>query len=150
MCNHEAREAAMTVLDEKTWCDPCLVPLIKALNDGGIRTVASCCGHGHRPGNVMLADGRVLLVLPDTEWDRWLAKKIHERVGDMPGHEPTGATEHMTPDDNAELQRLMAERRAHPFGTVHEVDGLQPGIPAPPAPTGASITDAEEAQPDVR
>lgn len=88
MCNHENREAAMTVLDPKTCCDPCLTPLIKALNDGGLRTVASCCGHDHRPGSVMLDDGRVLLILPDRDWDTWLAKAIHERVGDMPGHEP--------------------------------------------------------------
>ncbi|WP_202033170.1 hypothetical protein [Nocardioides sp. WS12] len=85
MCNHKNREQAMTVLDEKTWCDPCIAPLIKALNDGGLRTIASCCGHEHGPGNVMLVDGRVLIVLPDREWGDWIAQRIFERTGPMPG-----------------------------------------------------------------
>ncbi len=76
MCDHENREAAMVIIREGTperlgrdgiWCDPCLVPLITALNDGGLPTTASCCGHGepNRPGWVILADGRCLLLLPD-------------------------------------------------------------------------------------
>lgn len=88
MCNHANREAAMTVLDDQTWCDPCLAPLIKALNDSGIRTTSSCCGHHHRPGWVSLADGRWLMIAPDDEWMNWLSSRIYERVGNMPGHEP--------------------------------------------------------------
>lgn len=81
MCDHSPnREAAMVTVIEGTgerhgrdgvWCDPCLVPLIKALNDGGLRTVASCCGHGRMVGNVALADGRVLLIAPDAASVRW-------------------------------------------------------------------------------
>lgn len=52
----------MTVLRPKVWCDPCLAPLVKALNDGGLPTVASCCGHGKRDGSVVLADGRELVI----------------------------------------------------------------------------------------
>lgn len=44
------------------WCDPCLEPLVRALNDGGIPTVASCCGHGRGDGSVVLADGRELVI----------------------------------------------------------------------------------------
>ena len=35
--------------------DRCIVPLIMALNGsvGGLETVASCCGHGHRPGSIL-------------------------------------------------------------------------------------------------
>lgn len=64
-----------TQLDESgkpsVWCDPCLVPLIRALNDGGIATAASCCGHNGKgsdgeqidaPGWVMLHDGRTLTI----------------------------------------------------------------------------------------
>jgi hypothetical protein len=73
MCDHSNREAAMVVLyrDETgkptVWCDPCLAPLIKALNKGGIGTLASCCGHDEpgRLGSVILADDRVLHILPD-------------------------------------------------------------------------------------
>lgn len=47
--------------------DPCIIPMVDALNAGGIETVASCCGHGHRPGNIILADGRWLTISPDHE-----------------------------------------------------------------------------------
>ena len=77
MCDHPNREAAMVVVREGTperlgrdgvWCDPCLVPLITALNDGGLPTVASCCGHGVAPrGRVSLADGRELFIVPTFE-----------------------------------------------------------------------------------
>lgn len=77
MCDHANREAAMTVIardDNGTptaWCDPCLAPLIEALNAGGIPTVASCCGHDGRgsdglqtdaPGWIVLSDGRTLTI----------------------------------------------------------------------------------------
>lgn len=28
------------------FCDPCIAPWVRALNDYGYRTLASCCGHG--------------------------------------------------------------------------------------------------------
>lgn len=62
MCNHPNRTTAMPVISPGVWCDPCLVPLVRALNDGGIRTVASCCGHGERDGSICLADGRELVI----------------------------------------------------------------------------------------
>jgi hypothetical protein len=84
MCDHTndpgGREAAMVVLDPGTperrgrdgvWCDPCLVPLVKALNDGGVRTIASCCGHGKVYGSIALADGRWLAIMPDADWRAW-------------------------------------------------------------------------------
>lgn len=65
MCDHSPnREAAMVVVQPGVWCDPCLVPLVKALNDGGLPTVASCCGHGKQDGSIVLADGRELLIRP--------------------------------------------------------------------------------------
>lgn len=79
MCDHPNREAAMEVIERgaegrtTVWCDPCIAPLVKALNDAGIRTVASCCGHGQRPGNVMLADGRELIIARDFKVARQLA-----------------------------------------------------------------------------
>jgi hypothetical protein len=42
--------------------DSCIVEIVKALNDAGITTIASCCGHGHRTGSIVLADGRELMV----------------------------------------------------------------------------------------
>lgn len=43
--------------------DSCIAPLVAALNAAGFRTVASCCGHGSRPGRISLADGRDLLIM---------------------------------------------------------------------------------------
>lgn len=44
------------------FCDPCIAPLVRALNVAGIATKASCCGHGLRGGNIALADGRELII----------------------------------------------------------------------------------------
>lgn len=79
MCDHARREMAMVVVERDdtgqatVWCDPCLVPIVKALNEGGIRTLASCCGHGRRPGSIALADGRELVVAPDSTTARRLS-----------------------------------------------------------------------------
>ena len=45
--------------------DACIAPLIKALNDFGIRTVSSCCGHGKGNGYIDLWDGRLLEIHKD-------------------------------------------------------------------------------------
>lgn len=39
-----------------------IAQLVQTLNDAGFATVASCSGHGHRPGNIALADGRELVI----------------------------------------------------------------------------------------
>lgn len=67
----EGREAKMVAVPGG-FCDPCIAPLVTALNVAGIATVASCCGHGCRPGHIMLADGRELVIARD--WDE--ARKI--------------------------------------------------------------------------
>lgn len=52
--------------------DCCIAAVVAALNAGGIRTVASCCGHGRKPGSIALDDGRWLLILDDDEARRYL------------------------------------------------------------------------------
>lgn len=42
--------------------DRCIAPLVMALNEAGIITIASCCGHGREPGRIDLLDGRVLRI----------------------------------------------------------------------------------------
>lgn len=64
--------------------DECIKPLIKALNDCGMETVASCCGHGNRHGNVMLRDGREILIAPDFE----TARQIDKHFPDIHGAPP--------------------------------------------------------------
>lgn len=68
-CNQD-RERKMVAISHGVWCDPCIVSLVSALYNVGIRTVASCCGHGRRPGVIMLADGRELLIARNAEMAR--------------------------------------------------------------------------------
>ena len=42
--------------------DSCIADLVKALNRNGIKTIASCCGHGKGQGRIDLADGRILFI----------------------------------------------------------------------------------------
>lgn len=42
--------------------DVCISHIVAALNAGGVTTVASCCGHGERPGSIALENGIVLTV----------------------------------------------------------------------------------------
>lgn len=44
--------------------DKCIAPIVRALNEAGIRTDASCCGHGKFDGFISLHDGRELVVRP--------------------------------------------------------------------------------------
>ena len=67
----ESRESRMVTLRRKpdgtpaVWCDPEIADLVSALNAGGVPTIASCSGHGERPGNIALADGRELIIAKD-------------------------------------------------------------------------------------
>jgi len=45
--------------------DSCIAPIVRALNDAGIPTIACCCGHGKSNGNIALVDGRELIIVPD-------------------------------------------------------------------------------------
>jgi hypothetical protein len=42
--------------------DPCIAPLVKALQVAGIDMRGSCCGHGRAVGEIVLADGRTLFI----------------------------------------------------------------------------------------
>lgn len=46
--------------------DHCIHKIVAALNAANIETTGSCCGHGKMNGNIILEDGRVLIILPET------------------------------------------------------------------------------------
>jgi len=50
--------------------DNCIAPIVKALNDAGIYTVQSCCGHGKADGVIHLHDGRMLIIQNGDRNDR--------------------------------------------------------------------------------
>ena len=56
--------------------DRCLANLVEALNTGGILTEACCCGHGKRPGNIILGNGQVIEI-HETE-EAWRAAKLDD------------------------------------------------------------------------
>lgn len=57
------------------WCDPCIEPLIRALNAAGLRTRASCCGHGQCPTWVILDDDRHIVIV-DRETGRRVINEV--------------------------------------------------------------------------
>lgn len=88
--------------------DPCIAPLVQALNDAGIATRASCCGHGKQPGNIMLMDGRELFIAADFETARSVERAF-------PPIQPTGG------ETSAEHVEIMfdieeAERSSNSMG----------------------------------
>jgi hypothetical protein len=77
-----AREDKIVVLrrDDKgtatVWCDPEISDLVDALNNGQLATVASCSGHGQRPGVISLLDGRELIIAKDYQEARMIERLI--------------------------------------------------------------------------
>ena len=52
--------------------DFCIHQIVAALNAGGIITTASCCGHQNMKGNIVLEDGRTLIIQPTPDSnDAW-------------------------------------------------------------------------------
>ncbi len=54
--------------------DCCISKIVKALNDVGLKTIASCCGHKRQPGSIILEDGREIIIVPDFESARKIDK----------------------------------------------------------------------------
>jgi hypothetical protein len=42
--------------------DYCIADIVAALNAANIKTVASCCGHGMMNAEILLEDGREIIV----------------------------------------------------------------------------------------
>ena len=60
---------------ETLWeLDSCIAPIVDALGQAGIGTVASCCGHGTALGTIALSDGRELIIAPDYATARAMMK----------------------------------------------------------------------------
>lgn len=142
----KSREEQMVVIERDAdgkptvWCDPEIVDLVRALNAGGVRTVASCSGHGHRPGFIALTDGR-WLVLPRDDADRAAIEAIFptdingdrraqpERVFEL-------ARQYMSalPEGSAISEAVQVDALAYALSTSH------------PEPTSAvQVTEAAKA-----
>ena len=68
MCkwNGEWKHQRTLTINGKVECiDSCIYDIVKGLNESGLHTIASCCGHGNQPTNIMLKDGREIFIAPD-------------------------------------------------------------------------------------
>jgi hypothetical protein len=78
------------------WCDPEIADIVAALNASGIATVASCSGHGHRPGRISLADGRELILPRDAVDTRLIEAAFPTNInGERVPAQPVDETERL-------------------------------------------------------
>lgn len=61
MCKR-GTDTVIEILGQPKAIDFCIAPIVDALNKGGIATTGSCCGHGKSHGDILLADGRALVI----------------------------------------------------------------------------------------
>jgi hypothetical protein len=62
MCKHGSTVLVETLRGPAN-VDSCIADIVAALNKSGMRTHASCCGHGQLPGWISLSDGRELRIM---------------------------------------------------------------------------------------
>lgn len=55
----------LTIGGREVEVDVEIAPIVRALNACGVATKASCSGHGYRPGSIILADGREIIIARD-------------------------------------------------------------------------------------
>jgi len=64
-----ANQATLPLNGKVVCIDWCIHHIVAALNAGGVRTVACCCGHGQQDGRIDLEDGRVLIIKREGQSD---------------------------------------------------------------------------------
>ncbi len=73
MCKYGDHQKVMVRIPEDLSCsgkrylkhakiDQCIASIVRALQDGGIDMRSSCCGHGKWNGEIVLQDGRTLVI----------------------------------------------------------------------------------------
>jgi hypothetical protein len=60
--------------------DQCIADIVRALEAAGIRMYGSCCGHGQRPGEIPLADGRVVMIVQPQDFQE-LGEPWRQKLG---------------------------------------------------------------------
>ena len=61
-CGSYEHQVPMPIAGRRQDIDLCIADIVAALNAANITTVASCCGHGKTDGDVLLKDGRELII----------------------------------------------------------------------------------------
>lgn len=94
-----SREERMVVLDRNAegvptiWCDPEIADIVAALNTHGLKTDASCSGHGHVAGLVSLADGREVLIAKDAAQRDLMMSVFPTDINGTPRQQPSQGAE---------------------------------------------------------
>lgn len=55
----------LTITGRPVEVDAEIAPIVAALNAAGLETIASCSGHGFRPADIVLRDGREIIIARD-------------------------------------------------------------------------------------
>ncbi len=55
-------QVPMPIKGRRQDIDLCIAGIVAALNAANITTEGSCCGHGKMDGNILLTDGRGILI----------------------------------------------------------------------------------------
>ena len=63
---------------EWAYVDHCIGPLVEVLNQYGIKTTNSCCGHGQYPGSIIIDQlgTQITLIIPEKEVDNDRREKM--------------------------------------------------------------------------
>ena len=61
-CGSYECQVPMPIKGRRRDIDLCIADIIAALNAANIITVASCCGHGKMDGDIILEDGRRIII----------------------------------------------------------------------------------------
>lgn len=85
MCEH-GTTVPMPIHGRVQDIDSCLVPIVAALNAGGVPTVACCCGHGKINPSIILDDDRWLVIMPRAEAEAYFGSSISPAVSSPAEH----------------------------------------------------------------
>ena len=97
MCEH-GTTVPMPIGGRVCDVDACLALVVATLNTiPALATTACCCGHGHMPGSVLLADGRALVLMTRAEHDAYFATFTTDIHG-LPRAVSAGAERKEVPD----------------------------------------------------
>ena len=70
---HKGRAKILDMKENEELIDSCIAPLVQMLNDYGIETIASCCGHGKvKISNIRIHPKNIKLSIMKDTFTVWL------------------------------------------------------------------------------
>lgn len=126
MCNDHSNVLVKLSVSKVVSIDGCIATLVAALNAAGLGTVASCCGHGHRPGNIVLEDGREIIIARNYEEGRQIDKLFPvTSYGEMKGASEMTFVREAVPVVDRLKASLAVGEAIHPDDARDAVEALE-------------------------